>query len=228
MVSMTRARFGLMICCHCGAAWLACSSLQANPLKDPKRVITGQTVNLEPLFQWWTNRHGDRPLYAWVHITGKIVATNAWGWTVQGRLEPPPTRAHRSAKDRESEGGQVKLVLEHPPVSELEEFWQLIAQCKALSDQGGVLSNQVKAATQRLREIDGNNRRSRLLAAEARQLRFFQEQVKGQLADLRALLAECHARLATFPDKTTYIVDCLALDMWRDVKGLPLFDYGAP
>ncbi len=228
MVWMMRARFALMICCLCGVAWLAGWTLRANPLKYPKRVITGQTVNLEPLFRWWTNRHGDRPLSAWAHITGAVVATNGWGWTIEGRLDHPPARGHGSAQERASAGGQVKLALQHPPVSELAEFSELTAQSKALNDQSRALSNEVSAAARRLREIGTNNQRSRLLAPQVRQLRLVESQGRAQLANLRPLLADCRAKLAAFPDSTKYILDCLALDMGQEVNGLPLYDYGVP
>jgi hypothetical protein len=228
MVSMMRARIALMICCLSGVAWLAGSALHANPLKDPKRVITGQTVDLGPLFRWWTNRHGDRPLYAWAHITGTIVATNPWGWTVQGRLDRAPARGAGSAKERASAGGQVKLALKHPPVWELDDFSQLTAQAKAFSDQSQALSNAVKADASRLRDIGPNYRRSPYIAAQIRQLHAAQDQARTQLAYLRPLMADCHARLAAFADPKKYVLDCLALDMGQELSGLPVYDYGVP
>ena len=228
IVWMMRARIALIVCCLCGVGWLAGSTLQANPLKDRKRVITGQTVDLEPLFRWWTNRHGDRPLYAWAHVTGAVVATNAWGWTVEARLDRPPARAHGSAPEQASAGGQVKLALKHPPVSELEDFSQLTAQSKALSDQAQALSNAVKAAASRAREIGANTPRSRLRAAEVRQWQRAENQAKARLAALRPLLADCHAKLAAFPNSAKYILDCLALEMGQEVNGLPIYDYGVP
>ena len=35
------------------AAMLFPFLLQANPIKDPKRVVNAQTVDLKPLFAWW-------------------------------------------------------------------------------------------------------------------------------------------------------------------------------
>jgi hypothetical protein len=216
-----------MFCCLSGVALLAGATVHANPLKNPKRVIEGRPVDLNPLFRWWTNRHGDRPLWAWAHITGTVVATNSWGWTVEARLDPPP-RGHGPAQESASAGGQVKLALRHPPVSELETFSQLTAELQALNDQSQALSNAVKTAANQLRDIGPNTRRSRLVAAEVRQLRLVESQGKAQLANLRPVLADCRAKLAAFQDSKKYIVDCLALDMGQEFKGLPLYDYGVP
>ncbi|HXP63693.1 MAG TPA: hypothetical protein VN829_24520 [Dongiaceae bacterium] len=225
---MMRARFAMMLGCLCGVAWLAGSTLHANPpLKDPRRVITGRTVNLEPLFRWWTNRLGERPLWAWAHVTGAVVATNDWGWTVEARVDPPP-RARSSAQEGASAGGHVKVVLRHPPVSDLAEFSDLTAQAKALTDQTVALSNQVRAASNRLREIGSNGRRARVFAVQASRLRLVEEQDKAQLANLHLQLADCRAKLAGFPNSTKYVLDCLALDMGQEVNGLPLYDYGVP
>lgn len=223
-----RARFALMVCCLSAVSWLAGSTVHANPLKNPKRVIMGKTVDLQPLFRWWTNRHGDRPLFAWAHIIGAVVATNTWGWTIEGRLDQAPARAHGPAQEGASAGGRVKLALRHPPVSELEGFSQLTAQIKALNDQSQALSNEVRTAANQLRGIGHNARHSRLLAAQAHQLQLLENQDKAQLANLRPILADCRAQLAAFPDPKKYMLDCLALDMGQEVNGLPVYDYGVP
>ena len=225
---MTRVRFALMVCCLCVAALLAAATVRANPLKNPKRAIGGQTVDLDPLFRWWTNRHGARPLWAWTHITGTVVATNSWGWTVEARLDPPPALTHGSARERASAGGRIKLALRHPPVSDLADFSQLSAESQALIDQSQALSNTVKTAANQLREIGPGNHRSRFVAAQVHQLHLVENQAKAQLANLRPLLADCRAKLAAFQDSKKYILDCLALDMGEDVNGLPLYDYGVP
>jgi hypothetical protein len=188
----------------------------------------GQTVDLQPLFRWWTNRHGDRPLYAWAHITGAVVATNSWGWTIEGYLDAPPARTHGSARERASAVGKLKLALRHPPLSDLEDFSQLAAELKALNDQSQALSNVVKTAANRLRDIGRNTQHSRALAVQIQQLHITHDQAKAQLANLRPLLADCHAKLAAFPDPKKYVLDCLALDMEQEVNGLPIFDYGVP
>ncbi len=207
------------------ALWCG-SVLHANPLKDPKRVISGQTVNLTPLFQWWTNRHGDRPLSAWAHITGPIVATNSWGWTVDAQVDSLPARSKTSAAPNPSSGGPLKLVLRHPPMAELADFSTLAAQYQALSDESQALSNQVQAIAARLRAIGPNYRRSPVVAVETRELHQSESQANGRLANLRPLMVDTHARLASFPDSTRYLVDCFALDTKEQFNGLPAYDYG--
>ena len=223
---MMRARFALTVCCLSGLAWLAICAVQANPLKDPKRLIAGQTVDLEPLFRWWTNRHGDRPLYAWAHVTGAVVATNGWGWTVEGRLDPPPRRGRGSAKERASANGQVKLALRTPAALGLEQFSEVTAQSKALHDQSRALST-LSAAAMRLREIGSNSQHSRALAVQIRQLRLVENQAKAQLASLLSSSPIAAPNWPVFPIHEV-LLDCLALDMGQEVDGLPLYDYGVP
>src|SRR5437667_7193782 len=55
-------------------------TIEANPLENPRRMVGGNTVDLSPLFRWWSKHDGERPLNAWVHVTGSVIGTNAWGW----------------------------------------------------------------------------------------------------------------------------------------------------
>lgn len=223
---MMRGRLVLLVGCVVGAVWWCGSVLHANPLKDPKRVVSGQTVDLDPLFQWWAHRQGERPLYAWAHLTGHIVSTNSWGWTVDAQLDRPPAEAKSSAKATVSAGGRIKVALRHPPTAELDDFSLLAATYAAWSNQAQALSNQVQAAGARLRAIGPNYQRSAAVAVETRQLHLNENQAKAQLANLRPLLADAHARLATFPEPNQYVVDCFALDTKERFNGLPAYDYG--
>src|SRR5437588_8650738 len=84
---------------------LSLGSSLAGPLQNPKRVVNGQTVDLNPLFQWWSKHNGYRPLAAWVHITGSIAGTNGVGWIVAGKIEKSPVHAtdgtHESSGEEE-------------------------------------------------------------------------------------------------------------------------------
>ena len=61
--------FGGLVCCGFGAA---------DPCNSPKRMIGGGTVDLQPLFEWWSNqKEGKRPLPKWKHVRGSVVHTGA-------------------------------------------------------------------------------------------------------------------------------------------------------
>jgi hypothetical protein len=154
------------------------------------------------------------------------MATNGWGWTVEGSLNPSPTRSKGSARGSAPAGGRVKLALKHVPVSELESFSQLADELKALNDQSQALSNQIASAASTLRAMGSAGSHSRAASAEMRQLRQVESQAKAQLSTLRPLVANCRAKLAAFPDSKQYIVDCFALDMGQELNGLPVYDYG--
>src|SRR6516164_706793 len=103
---------------------LAGGRTAANPLKEPSRIIGEGRVDLRPLFQWWTNRTGPRPLKSWVHLTGLVVGTNSWGWVIEG-----------VAEHSEQAPGQAKFILQHPPWGELIQFGQIKSQVDALTRQ---------------------------------------------------------------------------------------------
>src|SRR5258708_256074 len=66
---------------------LLAGSSPASPMKNPQRWVGEQKIDLTPLFQWWAKHAGERPLTAWIHVTGSIVQTNAWGWVVNARVQ---------------------------------------------------------------------------------------------------------------------------------------------
>src|SRR5262252_6910694 len=105
------------------------SEVSADPLKFPKRTVNGVAVDLNPLFRWWTNHSGTRPLTAWVHVTGAIVGTNSLGWTVQGTVE----RRSDLPDESEPEKSSPSFILRNPPLSDLAKFDELVAKRAELS-----------------------------------------------------------------------------------------------
>ena len=91
----SRILFVAGLSCFCLFACFAFSPAQANPLKGPRRAINQYIVDLNPLFHWWTNRAGERPLDAWVHITGRNVGTNSWGWVLHAHIEEDHGEEHQ-------------------------------------------------------------------------------------------------------------------------------------
>jgi hypothetical protein len=207
-------------------ALLAGSLVQAGPLKNPKRMVAGHTVDLSPLFRWWSKHEGDRPLAAWVHVTGSVVGTNAWGWVVEAQVE-------KTSRPGSSHEGDVKLLLKNPPVQELAEFERLMAEMKALNEQrGNILAQETQAkdrADSVSREQAANRRngvRNRGLAVEGRQLRWTDSQLKNQLKPYDQQLQDLKTKLAAYPNPDHYTLDCLALDAEQKYNGMPVFDHG--
>jgi hypothetical protein len=158
------------------AVVVVCGTLLASPLKAPKRMINGQMVELTPLFKWWAKRDGQRPLTAWVHITGKIVGTNGWDWVVEAQIEKTDRPNRPEEAGHRTEGGPTRIVLREPPVQDRAEFEQLSAQLKTLTAQHAALAGQEADAKNRAdalnREEQANRRygvRSRDLAVEHKQ-----------------------------------------------------------
>lgn len=201
--------------------------LRANPSRDSKRLLDGQTVNLAPLFRWWTNRAGPRPLAAWMQVRGRIVGTNAWGWVIEGHVE------HTSAS-AESGGGSGRVLLRHPPIEELVEFERLSAELKDLEAQRGAVAGSEHTAQNKdsavAKEQSGYRkygRRDPALAREARALKTSENQAKAELKPLDQQIAELKKKLSAFPNPEHYEVDCFALDTGQQYQGLPMFDHGA-
>ncbi len=205
--------------------------LQANPLQEPKRLINEQTVDLSPLFHWWTHRDGSRPLTAWLHLSGRVVATNSLGWTLDAQVEPGthPGRTSQSA----AAGRELKIVLEHPPLQQLADFERLAAQRETLKTERAGLAAQASAAEGHVHDLSTQqktNRRNAVRASGlAQQVNYWKQvdkEAKDKLKTVDKQLQELHTKLAAFPDADHYQVDCLALELGQKFNGMPVYDYG--
>ncbi len=204
--------------------------LRASPLKDPRRVINGQTVDLTPLFRWWTNHASERPLKAWAHVTGTITGTNTWGWIIDAHIE----RATPSSGDDTDAPNDGKIVLRHPPAAEFAEFEQLAAELKDLNARHAKLSGEATQAGKRAqdaatKEAAGNMsfRRTARLQQQADQSGETMKQDADQLKTIDQRIKELKEKLSAFPSETKYSVDSFALDLKQKANGLPIFERGA-
>jgi hypothetical protein len=202
--------------------------LQANPLQHPKRVINDQTVDLSPLFHWWTNHHGARPLTGWVHITGLVMDSNPMGWIVEGKIDS----ARHSGGDA-TEGKQVKIFLRHPPLDDKAEFERLTAALQALNDEHARLMGAQAEAKQRGQTLAkeqkaarGNRGAARTLAQESRANQQAETELKNQLKSLDQQIQQTKTRLGGYPKGDHYTVDCLALECAGQYNSTPIYDHG--
>jgi hypothetical protein len=208
--------------------------LCANPLKSPRRLINHQTVDLSPLFKWWTNHSSVRPLTGWVHITGPIVGTNSWGWIVEAKAEGPNRSytARDSADSPRKESG--KLFLQHPPLQDLVEFQKLKAELdtlnqnrKQLLDQETQARNQSEVIAKEKKNVSRYSAEARELSQESKQWNLASQQASSTIKQLDLRIRPLKEKLATYPSSDRYLVDCFALDTGQETQSLPVYDHGA-
>ncbi len=224
-------------CCLLAAfVFSSASHVHGNPLKDPKRVIGGQTVDLNPLFQWWKSHRGPRPLTSWEHLTGSVVQETAWGWVVQAQIEDTSqakaARGKKGAKaasaTSDSTGTEKRIFLKNPPTAEKAQFDKLKAQLKDLENQKSKLSAVETKASKDAENAAGarRGRRGRAQAAENRQAKATEAQTSRQLKDIDQQIKDVNDKLAAYPSTDHYSLDCLALDAQGTHDGMPVYDYG--
>lgn len=193
--------------CLATCALLTVVQAGADPLKNPHRMVGGRSIDLSPLFQWWRDHSGERPLPAWVHITGPITATNSWGWVVSSK--------------------EGKILLRNPPVQDQADFERLSGQLKALEKQRTQLiaeENQAKArAAAAGRTYSRRGRATAIAAAQARQVEH-QDQAGLKVVDDQ--IQAVKKKLAGYPKTDQYEVDCLALKTGSAYGALKIFDHG--
>jgi len=195
------------------------SEVRASPLKEPRRMVNGQAADLTPLFHWWTNHDGNRPLTAWVHVTGSIVGTNTWGWVVQGEIEKTAQTLTRTPAS--SAGGRI--ILRNPPLQDRIEFETWSAQLKSLEEQRAKVAGLESQAKKSLQSI-GHGRSYR---AQHQQLQQTETEARAELRPLDQQIKDLKGRLASYPPGEHYSLDCFALDTGQAYGGVPLLDHGA-
>ncbi|PWU15248.1 MAG: hypothetical protein C5B50_15720 [Verrucomicrobia bacterium] len=200
----------------------------ASPLKGPHRVVNGQGVNLVPLFQWWTNHHGARPLTAWVHVTGTIVGTNGFNWVVQAHVEDTGRNKSEDEGKRPAVTGDQRIVLRNSPMTDRAEFERLVARDKELKSERGKTAHVESQAKSQAESSGGTyyGRRSRARAVAQAQAQETEREAVGELKELDKQIKDVETKLASYPTKDHYSVDCFALDTGKMQNGLPVFDHG--
>ncbi len=208
---------------------LATVFVSANPLKDPKRIISGQTVDLTTLFEWFPKQKDDQPLSKWMHVTGEIVGTNAWGWVLTAHI------SGTDPQNGEKKTQESKVILRNPPLHDRHAFDTLLAQKKALEQQRADLSSQADTAAGHVEQISDQrkaNKRagvpSRGLNAQSSKWKQEEKNAKTSMKPIDRQLQELETQFKGYPARDHYVVDCFALSLAEKVNGLPLYDYGIP
>ncbi len=208
-------------------------------LDSPKRVVEGRMVDLTPLFRWWTNRTGVRPLAAWVRVTGTVAGTNSLGWVISGSAETRPKDddqlASHFTKPSDSTGSKAssahaavrEFLLKNPPLEEAAEFEKLEAELKqAKSERAKLQSDESEAKAQRAQVQKGT--RGRVRARATGQLRAVEKADAEMTKKLDLTIAELERKLRSYPSQDRYEVNAIALDTGTEYGHLRVFDRGMP
>jgi hypothetical protein len=222
---------GLRLALICFLLAGAAVGTSANPAKAPKRVVNNFQVDLTSLFTWWTNHQGQRPLSAWIRVTGSIVGTNSGAWVIEGKVEHAGTS--RSEKSTDATAEPPRILLRNPPLEDRAEFERLSSRFVELNKKrAGLVVEQDQdkarreAVNDQQRASRRNRARARVLAAEDKQLKQTQTQAQNDQKPIDEELKDLKARLAAYPKPDLYVVDCFALDLQYDSSAIPVYDHG--
>lgn len=188
---------------------LASGTIDANPCVYPKRVLRGQTVNLQPLMSWWHEPKGVRPLSAWKHVQGTILRDTPSGWVVD--------------MERESDGQAEMFFLKNPPRDRLLRFQQLQQELNDYIKATAVLRELVRGPVY----TDWYSYYLTQWTGPAVSL--------TEYRDAEAALSFIHRRMATITDELAsmqnapgqFKLDAFALKCDELFEGLPVYDYGS-
>jgi len=209
----------------------------------PVRAFAGHaTVNLTPLFQWWSHQpltvkpatnqdntaDGERPLAAWQRITGTKAGEAGSNWVVNAIIYSSPTISTNA-----------RIILNHPLAIEEQTFYALKSKLVEVSRQITNAQHSYQAGTnaaQKDEELarawirsgskvaNQNANNLRRLAAQKREAANAALNQKRQLETSRALMQK---QLSAIPSiHGQYHVDWFALAVGQTKAGVPVYDLG--
>jgi hypothetical protein len=232
------------------AAWVAGAQTN-NPgwpdCRNPVRVLGARgTVDLTPLFEWWTQQaavtndvaavsgtnarpQASRPLSAWFRITGTKVEAVEDSWVVDAVIYSSPTKFT-----------SARIILSDPPVLEEQRFNTLQSQLADLDRRiaearnGYVADTNAEAQAQTM--VDLNHRvwgkpAARSAALNSRietQKRAAASTATKLLDQLRTEREQVEIQLRSIPSVNgVYQVDWFAMLLGHNRQGLLIFDLGS-
>lgn len=227
------------------AAWTV--SAQTNQTESccrhPVRVFgDNTTVNLTPLFHWWTHgnhsgqasasRNGgldpSRPLPAWHRITGTKTGDLDYSWIVDAVIyTSPSTRTN------------ARIILKNPPATEEQLFnnlkSQLAAAGRQITNDQRTYQADLKAAQKAESRVQAESRSTNRRTRNNRESYSQQAAQKNatataalteqkQLEQTRALAEQQFNAIPAMKGK--YQLDWFAMKLGRNKDGVPIYDVG--
>lgn len=206
-----RTRLMVLFACALAMSCVLCFGYDgSDPYNAPKRMVNGQTVDLQPLFEWLVNPNGDaRPLAAWKHMRGSLIAETAFGWIIEGEIE--------------GQGEVSRFLVKNPPRQQLEKYRQLQRDLPGLERDRFYLKEYLKRP---LRTTWGeywgyyDSPVPRITYSE-------QQAATDRLEDLEQTISRLRQEIARTQDgRGNFRLDAFVLRLNERYDGLPVFDHG--
>ncbi len=203
----------LLLPAVCGVTAFAQTDNLERDLKTAKRIVNAQTIDISPLIRWEHDKATtERPLKAWVHVSGRLIGENIYGWIVQASLDSPSQAA--------------TITLKNPPRTAVAEFKQLKSQYAALLKRRESLAAQIAETDRAFNETKSAYRRANLYFVDERDSRF------DQLRVLRENLTRLDGDIQKFDKKGhdlsgEFKVNCYAMRTGLLFNGIQIYDHGA-
>ena len=201
------------------ALLVSTASMRPMPTVYPKRVINNHTVNLSPLFAWWDEKHGGRPLTAWKHLEGVFDQETVQGWLCRGSIE--------------GQSGRQYFLLKNPPQKELVRYRELENQLSQLQYER---TAKLEVAGQPAYEtwnlgVYSNSRGTADDAAFIVPRENFEaiKQANSELQNIDVQIQSVRQEMAGILTKDGHFkIDGFALQVTQRYQGHPVFDFGYP
>lgn len=194
-------------------------SVGAMPTVYPNRVINFHKVDLSPLFVWWDDNQGERPLTAWKHLEGIVERETPDGWLCHGTIE--------------GRSGLQHFLLRNPPRKDLTRYRELETQLAQLEREK---ADKVEVAGQPAYEVWGlgvysNSWGTADDAALVVPTESFDQikQAKNRLHRIEEQIQSVQQEIAGMQTTDGHFkIDVFALWTNRHYQGHPFFDFGYP
>jgi hypothetical protein len=219
----------------------ASSQTNQSPLccRSPVRGIRNASVNLTPLFQWWTNHQSSgattiisldspRPLAAWKRIVGTKSTELELCWVVDADIFANP-----------STSTNARIILQNPPVQEAQQYDSLKSLIPQYSLQ---ITNAQKAYQEHLKAEQRDQARANhylqywnwfpraageSYLQQANRERAAASAAQNEEREAQQAVDLAEKELSAIPSSQgDYLIDCFALDTGKTYKGLAVYDVG--
>lgn len=214
--------------------------------RHPLRIFDNQTsVNLKPLFHWWTERThtnsspaepdgspaATRPLMAWQRVIGFKTAVIGSDWVVNAVVQSDPAGTNDIPQ---------AIILKHPPAAEEAWYYELKRRLAAAAEQITADQHTYEAeslaaqkASAQAGNYDGTGKWPARVRAKNDQQAADRHRAAAAAAlkdqkKLQAAYPKAQKELDALPAVNgRYQIDCFALELGRNTEGVRIFDFGA-